>query len=226
MSCNVDELFWFTEIEGGYAVEKKLKTNLPTVTELEIPEEYKGKPIIMLGGVGGSNYLKSVKLPKSLKRINDFAVASCPELEHVEFNSAPYIGLLAFGDCPKLPPETIAMGLVHSTDLTQPILEDDVTLITYPFSPLDIYRADVYELLAKNNCFREIDPKDILYRAILNNKPEIIPIAEQYGMLDDANLIDGLIHYAIEQKIVEITAYLLDLKNRKFGFDHESELKL
>lgn len=274
MSYSVDELFRFEKTKGGYSIDKYLKTNDPTITEIEIPAEYNGEPVTEIAGFCPSKYikrviippsvrrigseafwkcegletaelseglevigadafeetnLKSIVLPKSLKRICSEAFMLCTELEHVEFNSSPTFEPNVFGDCPKLPPETVAMGLVRSTDITSPLLFSDILELT-EFSPglPDCFRPDVFELLAKNDCFRNWDRRlrYLFYIMIEENKAELFPVAEQYGMLEDAELLDMLLSYAIESQTTEITAYLLDLKNRKFGFNGGNKFEL
>lgn len=172
--------------------------------------------------------LKSIRLPKSLDEIRRGAFLGCDNLERVELNSSPILENEVFCGCPKLPAETVVMGLVCSTDITCPIFIDE-------FSPLerfgaevysDCFRPDVFRLLAKNNCFRSCDLLNLLKQIIKENKPGLFPVAERYGMLDDAELLEELISYVIERKNVELTAYLLELKNRKFGFEGGSGLEL
>ena len=171
--------------------------------------------------------LKSVVLPKSLKRIGLSAFWYCKELERVEFNSKPSIGLNAFGSCPKLPPETVAMGLVRSTDLTRPFLKWDFCNTDDLLPDVeDCIRPDVFELLAKNGCFRKCDLEFLFEIMMIENKAELFPVAAQYGMLENPELLDFLLSYAIKYQRIEITAYLLDLKNRKFGFDGGGNFEL
>lgn len=145
----------------------------------------------------------------------------------MEFNGAPAINPNVFGGCPKLPPETVVMGLVCSTNITSPFSEADIWAITeYSIDVPDYIRPDVFELLAKNNCFRNCDLRDLFEIMIIENKPELFPIAEQYGLLDDPALLDSLISLAAENQKTEITAYLLDLKNRKFGFKNGGDFDL
>lgn len=263
---DVEELFWFEKTDGGYSIDKYLKANDPTITEIELPAEYNGEPVTEIAGISHSKYikrvfvppsirsigpgafwkckslemaelseglevigagafeetnLKSIVLPKSLKMIGSEAFLLCMELERVVFNSAPTFEPNVFGGCPKLPPETVAMGLVRSTDITSPFSEADIGAITeYSLDVPDYIRPDVFELLAQNDCFRNCDLRDLFEIMISENKPELFPVAEQYGMLENARLLDELISYSAENQKTEFTAYLLDLKNRKFGFNN------
>lgn len=270
MSYKVEELFQMEKYVDGYAIFEYLKKDDPTITEIKIPAEYKGKPVTDIFGFAHSKYLKrvvvprsvreihntafwrcesletaklskglevigncafqesnmkSIVLPKSLKELGDRAFRGCNNLESVTFNSKPLIEPQVFVGCPKLPPETLVMGLVLSTDITMP-LAHNFDLLRRKDAYESCFRPDVFELLAKNNCFRGSRLDDMFYQMIDNKKPELFPIAEQYGMLEDAALLDKLISYSIEQKNVEATAYLLDYKNRKFGFDGGDKFEL
>lgn len=241
MNYEIDELYSFYEYDNANIVKKYLPKNDPSVTEVEIPEECNGKPVVEIWheAFAHANYLKSVKLPKCLKAIRCGAFCNCPELERVELNSAPIIERNVFNGCPKLPAETVVMGLVGSTDITRPLpalvfgfldnlraLNGLAALDNAAELPNDCFRPDVFELLVKNDSFRDFGLERALYKIIDNNKPELFSIAEQYGMLDNAELLDRLMNYSIEQKKTELTAYLLELKKRKFGFDGGNDIEL
>lgn len=267
LSYDVDELFRFRENEDECHLEEYLRKNDPGVTEVEIPAEHNGLPVIRISfnsfldakyikrikippsvriidayaflravSLEGAEFseglktiechafrqtrLKSVKLPKSLRVIATGAFRFCQELERVEFGGSPRFKGNIFGRCPKLPPETLAMGIVHSIDITNPISNSYLKdiLCEFPQYTSDLFRADVFEILAKNNCFREC--ATAFFKTIADaGKTEFFPLAEKYGMLDRAELVDGLLSLVIENQNTELTAYLLDLKNRKFGFD-------
>lgn len=267
MSYNVDELFRFRRDDDGYAVLDYLKKDDPTVTELEIPAEYNGAPVVKIlsTGIGYARFLKRVKIPGSVRGIMGSAFHSCPELcevelseglemigssafqqtklkavtlpkslkglywgafrlcrklERVDFGGSPWFGASVFSGCPKLPPETIVMSLVRSTDITRAIPNKDISEITanIPGVPCDCFRRDVFELLVKNRSFRDCNLKRVFEGMINNNKAELFPVAEEYGMTPGAKILDKLISCAAERQITECTAYLLELKNRKFGF--------
>ncbi|MDE6732312.1 MAG: hypothetical protein K2J77_05495, partial [Oscillospiraceae bacterium] len=68
--------------------------------------------------------------------------------------------------------------------------------------------------------------KFLFDKLIQENRHDLLIIAEKYGMLDSAALLDLLIKFAVERKKTEFTAYLLDLKNRKFGFKNGGDFDL
>ncbi|MBD5081591.1 MAG: leucine-rich repeat domain-containing protein [Ruminococcaceae bacterium] len=122
---DIDKLFEFEECKNGYILKKYLLRDDPSVTEVEIPSKYNGKPIVKIGlgafmsashlcsvniGEGieeiGINAfisctgLGSIILPHSLKRIRTSAFTNCPELKDPTFHEGiEYIGTNAFSGC-------------------------------------------------------------------------------------------------------------------------------
>lgn len=127
MNYDADELFRFEKTEGGYAVAEYLKKEDPGVTELEIPEEYNGKPVVRIEihSFAFAYEIKSLKLPKSLEEIGDCAFWHCNKLKSVILNSAPKLGSNVFFGCRLLPADVTLMGLVGSCDLSAPFDRED-----------------------------------------------------------------------------------------------------
>lgn len=228
MSYSVDELFSFRKYDNGYAIDKYLKKDDPNVTELVLPTEYNGETVVGIGfsafeyswhlqkvvvsegilGIAADAFtgcmgLRSVSLPASLEFIGNAAFCKCHELCEVEFGSYPKFGEGVFRFDRKLPAEIILMGWVRSRDITRPL--DNTLLRTEVKMAFDIpkyvpwfCRSDVFSLAAENDCFREIGE----------------------------DLLDELIEYSIKHHKTELTAYFLDLKNRKFGFNGGGDFEL
>ena len=171
---------------------------------------------------GGNIGLKRVKLPKSLKKLGFGVFEFCRELECVEFGcEPPDFGARIFRGCGKLPIETYVMSLVRSIDFTSPIPREDFRQMTkFVFREnCDYFCPEVFEFLAKNRSFRNCNLKFLFEKMIDENIAELFPIAEKYGMLSNRKLVDLLTEYANKHNSTEMTAYFLDLKNRKFGFE-------
>lgn len=228
MSYKVEELFSFKEINGEYALEKYLKKDDPSVTELEIPAEFNGKPVAAIGngafayswhlqkvavsegiwGIAADAFtgcigLRSVSLPASLEVIGSFAFCKCKALCEVKFGSYPKFGEAVFRFDPDLPAEITLMGWVRSRDITRPL--DNACLRTEVKMAFDMpkyvpwfCRFDVFSLAAANDCFREIDEE----------------------------LLEMLLEYSLKHNKPELTAYFLELKKRKFGFNGGGDLEL
>lgn len=223
LCCNFEELFeCFTIHNREAGIGSFLKSGDPSVTRVEIPAEYNGLPVKSIASFAflDCKFLREVFIPDSVEWIDAWAFQNCPELRRVRVPNHVGFELLVFQACPKLSPETVAMGLVRSTDITSPISNNDLreALLNPHFPPSDLFRADVFEILAKNNCFGKCDTTLLFERMTYEGKTELFPLAEQYGMLNSEPLVDGLIEYSAEHGKTEITAYLLDYKNRKFGF--------
>lgn len=236
---------------GGYALAEYLKNDNPTVTELELPAEFNGKPVTMICGcfygtflkrvvippsvryiarsAFGGSALESVKLPNSPIKLAGFAFSSCKNLERVEFgNPLPELGPRVFHGCEKLPPEILAMSMTRSLGELRRICRIDYrsTLGNYEITQCDSFRADVFDILAKNKCYKKLNVKFLFEKMINENRHDLLLIAEKYGMLDSTALLDLLINYAIEKQRTEFTAYFLELKNRNFGFNKDGDLDL
>lgn len=237
MNYNVDELFSFEEIEGGYAVEEYLKMDDSDVTEVEIPAEYNGKPVVRIErrAFFCANNIKRVVLPKSLKELGDGAFFYCGGLESVEFNSVPKFGKSVFGCCGEhLPADVTLMSFTSSFDLSVPIdkkvfdkaFGESWCLGENIFNNFDYLRFDVLELAIKHDCFRGFDVSLMLKFIIKRGMKKQLFFLEEHGMLDNAALLDSLVEFSAKQGKTELTAYLLELKKRKFGFEGGGELEL
>ncbi len=177
------------------------------------------------------DYLASVTLPKSLERIGNCAFDSCWCLEKVTFlNPSTVIGENIFYSCPNLPAETQLIGILRSCDITQSIpeseyiqwekgrrLDETIALISYP-----ILCEDVFALAVKNNCFRSVkwcDKLVNLLEVIINfGWMDHLRIAADGGLLDDRELLDKLTDISVQKGDTELTAWLLEHKNKNIGF--------
>lgn len=243
---------------GGYMLAQYLKHDDPTITELELPAEFNGKPVTMICGcfyltslkrvvippsiryiarsAFGGSALESVKLPSGPIKLGGFAFSDCKNLERVELgddvNCPPpekiELGPRVFHGCEKLPPEILAMSMTRSLGELRRVCRTDYrsTLGNYEITQCDSFRADVFEILAKNKCFKKLNLKFLFEKMINENRHDLLHIAEKYGMLDSAVLLDLLIKYATEKQKTEFTAYFLDFKNRKFGFNGGNNFEL
>ena len=232
MSYSLDELFEFCEDNdrGGYAIQKYLKKDDPTVTELAIPTEYNGQPVTKLAPycLRDAEYLMRVTIPESVRYIEEGAFAFCWELESVEFKGDPIdTGFDIFFKCKKLPLETYIMGLVRSTDITRPVPNEDLqNEASTHFRIGEFFRFEIFEFLAKNGNFHGCDLGILLRSAIRQDKREFFPIVEKYDLIAKRETADALIEYAVEYENTEITMYLLDLKISKFCFNEGDKYEL
>lgn len=239
MNYEPEELFRFEKTEGGYSVASYLKTEDRSVTEIEIPEEYNGLPVEAIEEYAFfcARFIKSIVLPKSLKAINSAAFQYCNKLKSVAFNSVPQLGEDVFFDCRLLPADITLMGLVGSCDLSAPfnrkafdrafeIPRSLTGIYRLPYNRDAILSTEVFELATKNDCFRSVDVSVMLKHIIREGDTKSLYLTEKHGMLDDPALLEELAEYSAEQAKTELTAYLLELKKRKFGFEGGSGLEL
>lgn len=276
---NYDKMFEFEKIGGGYALTSYLKKDDKSIHKIEIPSEYHGEPVIVIGErafeysgieevyippevevidrnafflcnclcavefsegprvIGNGAFSKcdgalfSVTLPKSLERIDDWAFEGCYNLKSVTFlNPFTSIGQYVFLNCYKLAPETQLMSILRSCDITRSIpeseymqwekgrqLDESIALMSYP-----ILFEDVFALAVKNNCFRSVVGREELVNlleVIINfGWMDHLRIAADGGLLDDRELLDKLTDISVQKGDTELTAWLLDHKNKNIGF--------
>ncbi|MDE6728775.1 MAG: leucine-rich repeat domain-containing protein [Oscillospiraceae bacterium] len=200
-----------------------------SLTDINIP-----KSVVRIGGDAFSTTrIKSAVLPKSLEVLDEGAFSCCFDLESVTFDSVPRFGQRVFFGCAKLPADITLMGLVNSFDITNPLDADAYnTNFKINWSVENQYehniytRPDVFKLAIKNDCFRSVDVSVLLRFLIEAGFTERLIYAEKHGMLDDSALLDELTEYSVRQNKPEITAFLLDCKRRKFGYDSEDHYEL
>lgn len=232
MNYKPEALFRFEKTEGGYSVASYLKTEDTSVTEIEIPEEYNGLPVEAIEEYAffSARFIKNIVLPKSLKAINSFAFQFCNGLKSVTFNSVPRLGENVFFGCRLLPADVTLMGLVGSCDLSAPFNRKEFDrafeiprsltgIFRLPYNRVAILSPEVFELAIKNDCFRSVDVSVMLKHLIREGDTKSLYLAEKHGMLDDPALLAELAEYSAEKAKTELTAFLLELKKRKFGFE-------
>lgn len=228
-----DKMFEYERVDGGYIITRF--SDDPNEDEVTIPAEFERRPVVEIGeaAFGLSRYLEKVSVPEGVRRIGKFAFhdckclrcvslptsleelgrgafAVCGELREVKLGSCPSFGEGVFNNDYKLPAELFLAGLVCSLDITQPLnenmLRNEISFANFvskdeheiAFTPWFRARRDVFALAAENDCFREIE----------------------------AEPLDLFIEYSIRENLTELTAYLLDLKNRKFGFNGGDNFEL
>lgn len=231
MSYNVEELFYIIESvfdESAY-VRKFRKFDDPNVTSVEIPSEYNGRPVELISQFCFSDchYLREAIIPDSVKMISRWAFDNCRELRTIRLPKHVKIDMQAFIYCPKLAPEVVMAGLIGSPeDLSAPFnteSETDEDVFYSAEEKLDwagLMRPDVFELAVKYDSFRLIGT-NMLYRVIIHNGLfSHFEMLENAGRSPNAEQTDRLIELSTENGYTEMTAFLLDYKNRKFGFDN------
>lgn len=155
--------------------------------------------------------LKKVVLPRSLERIDDFAFSGCISLEELTFpEKRVEIGALSFGIKTKLPAETLLYSLIGANDLSEPIKEG--IFLDYRL----LFDREVFALAVEHDCLRKTDKPGLFKKLIKHKDRELLPISEK---LLTSELADDLIRFCTDEGMTEETAWLLDCKNRRFGFN-------
>ncbi len=157
--------------------------------------------------------LRSVKFPSGLKKIGNGAFHHCLKLEKVDFGKgSPWLAEDVFEHCPKLSAENVIQGLARSADITKPFprgnrFEWDLVL-----------REDVFALAIKYNSFALYDKGNVLQEIVKRNLIQFLPMTENAGWDISEKCMGELLNISAQKGFVEITAWLLDFKNRKIGF--------
>ncbi len=227
MSYNVDELFDIADDGFGFHetafVCDFLKRGDPSVTRVEIPAEYHGYPVknIRQFSFSDCKYLREIFIPDSVETIDTWAFENCEELREVRLPKHVSIELQGFKNCPRLAPEVVMAGLIgNAEDISAPLnseqwLDRDALL-----------RPEVFELAVKYDSFRLIGTemlfKEIVWCGLLSH----FEMLEKAGRSPELEHTDRLIEFSSENGYTEMTAYLLDLKNRKFGFKGGDKFEL
>lgn len=103
MTC--DELYEFREYNNVYMLTRYLRTGDPGITELEIPSEYRSKPVTTIGDSAfrKAKYLRSVTLPDSVSELGSEIFRDCVELVGVRLpRGICSIPAFAFDGCSSL----------------------------------------------------------------------------------------------------------------------------
>lgn len=177
--------------------------------------------------------LSFISLPSSLEELGSYAFNFCGELRAVGFNSRPRLGEDVFDNDLKLPAELILAGELCSLDIAPPLPKIGLKYQlfranTYPQNSWLLNRPDVLELALKNNNFCDFTAKqwfDLLAFLIEKGLAKHLRVIEDCGAINAA-LVDEFIERSAEQHKTEMTAYLLDYKNRKFGFSGGNDFEL
>ena len=200
---------------GGESVFKGAFSNCTSLENIEFSDRVRR---IDQAAFMNCEALKKVALPRGLERIDDFAFSGCINLEELTFpEKRVEIGALSFGIKSKLPAETRLYSLIGANNLAEPIREG--FFLDYRL----LFDREVFALAVEHNCLRGID-KHKLFKELIEHKDRaLLPISEKLLTNDIA---DELIRFCTDNGMTEETAWLLDCKNRKFGFKGGNRFEL
>ena len=199
---------------GGSVICKKAFDNCTSLEDIEFSDSVR---LIETEAFSGCRSLKKVVFPPDIEEIGDYAFAACYGLEELVFPEKPIkIGTVAFGVLNKLPAEPLLYSLVGGNDLNASIPEGLIMVAV-------LYEKDVFALAVEHNCICEKHRLRVVEEVIKCGLHELFPIAEP---LLTSEMTDELIRFSAEERNTEATAWLLDCKNRKFGFNGGNEFEI
>lgn len=223
MNYSEDGLFLFKKIKHGYELFDYLGAGNPNITEIKIPGWHKLRPVTQITTkcFDKCKYLRRIYIPGSIGKIEMGAFSECGELREIRLPPCIRVEAPAFLKCPKLDPKTVLKGCVGSTRVSAAFRDVAISVAWDEF-----LRPDVFELALKYDTFRvkgmEYVYKELIRRGLFS----YFETLEQAGKSPTAEQIDALIAFSSQNRKTEITAYLLDYKNRKFGFSGGDNLEL
>lgn len=82
-TMGVSEKITYKDVDGGSALYRY--SGVSIVHELEVPDEYEGKPVveIMRYAISSAEYLTKITIGKNVKTIDYWAITYCPSLEEI-----------------------------------------------------------------------------------------------------------------------------------------------
>ena len=197
---------------GGWAFEF-----CRSLTELTLPSTVKK---IGTAAFASCPALRSMRLCGA-QSLGDCAFRHCRSLERVEFQCDAELGTNVFTDCPNISAENAMQSLACSTDITRPFKGG---IINFDWNTA--LRRDVFELAMKYDSFAEFDKAEVLKVIVISGRAEYLPIAESAGWTITSEQTDELLKISSYRGFFEMTAWLLDHKNRSFGFRGIGELDI
>lgn len=188
------------------------------VFEVTIPARIDELPVSRISSDAFSECgrLRKVFVPDSVRVIDIHAFYRCGELREIHLPRQVIINKGAFRDCPKLAPETVLAGFVGGADITAPIADE--RFLEWE----DLLRFDVFELAVKYDSFLEFGVERLFEEIVLRGLVSHFAMLENAGKFPTIEETNALINLSAENGKTEMTAYLLEYKNRKFGFDFKN----
>lgn len=242
-----EKCFYFVNKGGEYAVRLCMLTKNMAEEDFYIPAKYRGMPVTEIEGsafflsdhlsevtvpegirkigIGAFSFssVRSVILPHSLKVLETEAFSNCNELEQVVFlGDKVLFGCDVFKGCPKLAAENVMQGLARSYDITKPFIDNETCSDKKKKNEFDwdsALRDDVFDLALKYDSFAQIGKGKVLKAIVERGLIHLLYKIEKAEWVITDKLMGELLDLSAQKGFVEITVWLLDYKNRKFGFN-------
>ncbi|MDE7281922.1 MAG: leucine-rich repeat domain-containing protein [Ruminiclostridium sp.] len=240
----------FAKKGDEYAITLSVITRKAAKERLYLPAKYRGLPITEIGGnaFALSDYLsevvipegirkigidafsyssvRTVILPYSLRRLGSGAFSDCADLEQVVFlGDKVLFDCDVFRNCPKLAAENVMQGLALSCDFTKPFADNETCPEVKKDKVFDwdaAFRDDVFDLALKYDSFSLIGKEKVLKAIAERGLIHLLYKIEKAGWVITDGLMGELLELSAQKGFVEITAWLLEYKNRNLGFNNNS----
>ena len=160
--------------------------------------------------------LKEVTIPASVTYVGGSAFGGCASLENIIFKNPHTEISCIFEKCPKLPVDIMLMSALHTPDI-EDVYFKDISISEYDWICIAVEERVFLRALELNK-FDGCDISELLKWLVICGSLRSVITASEQGWITAEN-IDELIWYAINPCHVEKKAFLLDYKNKKFGFN-------
>ncbi len=143
-----DPFIYYDNGDGTLTIENmNWNYNIGSITELVIPSEHNGKPVVAIGNgselISGAAHITSILIPEGIKTIGSRAFYGFGITSLVIPDSVTYIGDMAFAYCSNLSSVTLGKGL-EALNMETFNNCNGITEITIPGNIKNIYRNAIY----------------------------------------------------------------------------------
>lgn len=192
-----------------------------SLEHIELPE---GIGKVETWAFAGCSRLKEITLPESVKVVDGMAFNDCVSLENIIFKYPKTYITGTFENCPKLSADLLLMSALYTADIENTNFGE----LSARYIQIDwkfLSNEKVFRRALELNKFDGCDTSELVKELVGTGcLPNIITVSER-GWLTAEN-IGGLIEIAAENEQTEMTAWLLDYQNRKFGINGENNYDL
>lgn len=158
--------------------------------------------------------LEEIILPKKISVIGGNAFYNCCDLRSVVFpDKEVEVKRNAFAKCPNLPAETVIKGLFGQID------DEIKNPGDMEFDLETALRPDVFGIALSHGLCNMTDMSELMTQIIVEQRAALLPIMCDNGWLSDKEQVDRLTELAVQNGSMECTVWLLNYKNRSFGFN-------
>ena len=192
-----------------------------SLEHIELPE---GIGKVEIWSFAGCSRLKEITLPESVKVLSGSAFENCASLENVIFKNPKTYITGTFENCPRLPADVLLMSALYTSDI-ESVDFGELSARCIQIDWKFLSKEKVFRRALELNKFEGCDASELVRELVRSNSLPSIITATEHGLITAEN-IGELTELSAENKQTEMTAWLLDYQNRKFGCNGEKNYDL